>query len=537
MIQMTNLPASRLAEIVRADFCSFIHCAFLDLYGPSLFRCAPYLEVVAEKLEDVRRGRIKRLIINLPPRSLKSFAASVAFPAFVLGHDPAKKIITCSYGQDLSEKFARECRALMKGKLYSALFETRLSPDRQAVNEFETTRGGYRLSTSVGGVLTGRGADLIIIDDPLKADDALSGERRTAVNEWIDNSVRSRLNNQKTGAIIIVMQRLHCDDLVAHVQENESWEVISFPALAETETEYSVMTPYGRQKIVRHVGEILQPEIMCEEELVTFRKSSTEYIFQAQYQQNPQPVAGNIVRREYLHFYKPPERPAEFEQIIQSWDTANKPSEMADFTVCTTWGQSDRTLFLLDVFRKRVGFPELKRTLVELAQQWRAGVLVEDQASGTQLIQQVHADGFGLVQAAPVGDGDKIMRLHAQTALIKNGFVRFPESAPWLDTYLHELLTFPSKYDDQVDSSVNALMWLTQEQVKPGMGFYHYMKEEAAKIRRPPEQKRIRVWVPGESNVWYLLGGRRVAIPADRIIEVTEEEAVPLYRAGGRKVE
>ena len=243
----TSPPATMYTHILRNDFCAFLHRSFLEIEGAD-FHVGWYLELLAARLEDVRSGRCKRLIINISPRHLKSFAVSVVFPAFILGHDPGKKILSVTYAQDLSDNLARKSRTLMTSPFYESLFTTRLSKGREAVADFETTAGGYRLSTSIGGVLTGRGADLIIIDDPIKADDAQSDVRRRSVNEWFANTLRSRLNNQETGAIIIVMQRLHADDLVAHVQEAEGWEVLSLPAIAEHDETYQIVTPYGPSK-------------------------------------------------------------------------------------------------------------------------------------------------------------------------------------------------------------------------------------------------------------------------------------------------
>src|SRR3984885_14542622 len=182
--------ANMYSYLLRRDLCAFTHRSFLEIEG-SDFHLGWHIEVLAAKLEDVRLGRCKRLIINVPPRHLKSFMASIVFPAYVLGHDPAKKILSVTYAQDLSDNLARKSRTLMTSGFYEALFDTRLSKGREAVSDFETTSGGYRLSTSVNGVLTGRGADIIIIDDPLKADDALSDSRRRSVNDWYDNTLRS----------------------------------------------------------------------------------------------------------------------------------------------------------------------------------------------------------------------------------------------------------------------------------------------------------------------------------------------------------
>jgi predicted phage terminase large subunit-like protein len=460
---MAPTSANMYADVLRHDLCAFIHRSFLELNPREEFLSNWHIERLAAKLEEVGRGSCKRLIINLPPRHLKSHVISIAFPAWSLGHDPSKQILSVTYAQDFSDSLARKSRTLMTSPFYQALFDTRLSKGREAVSDFETTASGSRFSTSVGGILTGRGADFIIIDDPLKADDALSEPRRRSVNEWFDNTLRSRLNSQEKGAIIIVMQRLHADDLVAHVRQHESWDVLSFPVKAKQDETYDFLTPYGRRRIHRSTGEILQPALLSPTALEALRRGMTEYNFEAQYQQDPQPPSGIIVKREWLKFYEPGDLPKQFDQIFQSWDTANKDTELSNFSVCTTWGLKARRLFLLDVYRHKFEFPDLKRAVRELAALYRAQiVLIEDKASGSSLIQELRAEQFSLVQAAPALDGDKIMRLRAQTAKIEGGFVLFSKQAHWLDTYLRELISFPnSKYDDQVDSTVFALAWST----------------------------------------------------------------------------
>ncbi len=460
---MTPSPANMYADVLRHDLYAFVHRSFLELNAQTPFLSNWHIQVLMSKLEEVGGGSCKRLIVNKPPRHLKSHAISIAFPAWLLGHDPAKQILSVTYAQDLSDNLARKSRTLMTSAFYEALFDTRLSKGREAVSDYETTEGGYRLSTSVGGILTGRGADIIIIDDPLKADDALSESRRRSVNDWYDNTLRSRLNSQEKGAIIIVMQRLHADDLVAHVQQHEAWDVLSFPAVAEQDETHNVWTPYGRRRFRRKTGEILQPSLLSPTALETQRRGMTEYNFAAQYQQDPQPPSGIIVQRKWLKFYEPGDLPTRFDQIFQSWDTANKDTELANFSVCTTWGLKDQHMFLLDVYRRKVEFPDLKRAVRELAALHRADiVLVEDKASGSSLIQELRAEHFSLVQAAPAIDGDKVMRLRAQTAKIEGGVVLFPKEAHWLEAYLRELISFPnSKYDDQVDSTVFALAWIT----------------------------------------------------------------------------
>ena len=445
--------------ILRCDFASFIERSFYELNPQTRMLWAPHIELIAAKLDACRQGQVRRLIINVPPRHLKSLCASVAFPAWCLGHDPAAQIICASYGQDLADKFARDCRRIMASGWYRQLFSTRLG-DRHPVHDFATTQQGTRMATSVGGVLTGRGADMIIIDDALKPDEALSESRRNAVNEWYDNTLLSRLNDKARGCIIIIMQRLHQDDLVGHVLEQEGWDMLVFPSIAETEEMHDINSPFGRRLFKRAVGDVLHPERESEATLGHIREAVGEYNFAAQYQQNPTPLGGAIIRTAWLRYYEPGDRPERFIQTVQSWDTANKATELSDYSVCTTWGVYEKHYYLLDVFRQRLNYPDLKRKLRELAWRDRPNkILIEDKASGTQLIQDLKADGVHAVTAyQPPTGTDKIMRLHAQTALFENGRVLLPSRAPWLADYVTELTSFPgSRYDDQVDSTTQAL--------------------------------------------------------------------------------
>src|ERR1700730_6033088 len=232
---MSELSPREYEAVLRSDLGYFAERCFYQLNPQATFLMNWHLEVIAAKLVAVREGKIRRLIINLPPRHLKSLLASIAFPAWCLGHDPSAQILCVSYAQDLADKLARDCRGIMMSPWYRRIFPTRLAPHRHAVQEFITTRQGYRLATSTGGVLTGRGADLILIDDPSKPEEALSDARRNATNEWFLNTLYSRLNDKRRGAIVIIMQRLHEDDLVGHVLGLGPWDLLSFPAVPETE--------------------------------------------------------------------------------------------------------------------------------------------------------------------------------------------------------------------------------------------------------------------------------------------------------------
>ncbi|MGB9646343.1 MAG: phage terminase large subunit, partial [Stellaceae bacterium] len=472
-----NLTPAEYEVLLRHDFATFAMRCFHDLNPQTRLAMNWHLRVIAAKLTAVREGKIQRLIINLPPRHLKSLLASIAFPAWCLGHDPSAQILCLSYAQDLADKLARDCRSIMTSPWYRRIFPTRLSPHRQAVQEFITTRQGYRLATSTGGVLTGRGADIILIDDPLKPEEALSDAQRKAGNEWYDHTLYSRLNDKRHGAIVIIMQRLHEDDLVGHVLAQEGWEVLSFPAIAEADEEHRIETIWEPKCFRRRQGEALHPDREPLETLYRIRRTIGEYNSAGQYQQSPAPLGGGLVKAEWFKRYGEKDRPERFDRIVQSWDTANKATELSDFSVCTTWGVRGKDLFLLGLFRRRLEYPALKRAVREQQSLFGANeVLIEDKASGTQLIQELITDGcYGVTRYQPTCD--KIMRLHAQTAMIEN-FVYIPEAAPWLAEYLHELMVFPKgKHDDQVDSTAQFLDWFKKP--FPGQGIFEFYRMRA----------------------------------------------------------
>jgi len=435
--------------ILQSDLASFIQHAFHELNPATPYLAGRHIELLASKLEACRRGEIRRLIVNLPPRNLKSHCASIAFTAWLLGHNPATQIICASYGQDLADKLARDTRNLMYTAWYRSLFPTRIE-ERHAVHDFTTNAMGGRMATSVGGVLTGRGADIIILDDPQKPDEALSEVLRKGVNDWFDNTLMSRLNDKDNGCIIIVMQRLHQEDLVGHVLEYGDWEVLSLPAIAPTEEFHVIESPFGKHVFRRHAGEALHPD---RESLATWAKTRAqvgEYNFASQYLQNPTPEGGALVKTDWLRFYEPGSEPARFGFIFQSWDTANKAGELNDFSVCTTWGVKDKDVYLLDVFRKRLNFPDLKRAAIELYKRFHANtVIIEDKASGTQLIQELKHQGMRIHPYTPPPSTDKQMRLFAQTTYFENGRVFLAKRAAWLNEYVAELTGFPgTRHDD-----------------------------------------------------------------------------------------
>ncbi len=447
--------------ILRNDLASFIERSFYELNPQTEFLSAEYIELMAAALEKCCTGETKRLIINLPPRTLKSHAVSVAFAAWLLGRDPHKQILCASYAQDLADKHARDCRTLIKSDFYRRLFpRTVLSEVKQSVNDFMTTKQGFRMATSVGGVVTGRGADVIILDDIMKPEEALSETRRRAANDWYFNTLLSRLNSKEHGVIIIVMQRLHQEDLVGEVLDRGQWEVLSLPAIAIDDEQYPYRNWFGEFTFERQAGEALHPERDSKETLLKIREDIGEYNFQSQYQQSPITREGGIVKREWLKFYEPGTLPNDYRWVLQSWDTACKNGDANDYSVCTTWMCIGTNFYLVDVFRARLIYPELKKAAIELFQKFQPGeVIIEDQASGTALIQELQASGLYCIKAfKPEPGSDKRARFAGQSIKFENGRVFLPKQAPWREEYVREITGFPgTKYDDQVDSTTQAL--------------------------------------------------------------------------------
>jgi predicted phage terminase large subunit-like protein len=542
---MSGPPASLdLAEyeaLLRADFAGFAERAFHELNPQTDFATNWHSRVIAAKLTAVYQGRIRRLIINVPPRHLKSHLASVAFPAWCLGQRPSLQVLCVSYAQDLADKLARDCRRIVMSDWYRRLFPTRLAPRHQAVSEFETTQQGSRLATSVGGVLTGRGADIIIIDDPLKPEEALSQAQRRSANEWFDHTLYSRLNDKEKGAIILIMHRLHEDDLVGHVLAQEDWEVVRFPAIAEMDESWLIDTLRGPRVFGRRQGEALHPERESLSMLEQIRKTIGEYNFAGQYQQAPAPLGGGLVKAAWFRHCAQDEMPETFDRIVQSWDTASKATELSDFSVCTSWGILGKDPYLLDVLRRRMEYPELKRAVRAQYDRFRPSVvLIEDKASGTQLIQELIAEGlYAVTRYQP--QSDKVMRMHAQTAMIENGFVHLPkEAAPWLAAYLHELTTFPNgRHDDQVDSTAQMLDWFKRGAgPSSNAGIFELYRQRAEELRRgqATQGRQVRLRAPVGVGAVQLLSGTHRNVSGDGTVEMSESDAAPLLRAGWVRV-
>jgi predicted phage terminase large subunit-like protein len=450
-----------LNAILRSDFHSFATKSF-ELLNPGVSLDKNWhLEAISSALERVRKREITRLIINAPPRSLKSFLTSVALPAFLLGRDPTRRFICASYSQDLASKLSSDCRRLIESDVYRELFPN-LILEKSTESELQTNRGGFRYATSVGGTMTGRGGDDLIVDDPLNANETYSEVSRKAAIEWFSGSLISRLDRKLDGAIIVVAQRLHPEDLSGHLLEQGGWEHLCLPAVGQR----NISVPLLRANHLWKAGEPLQEVREPKPVLDRLKAELGSAMFSAQYLQEPIPEGGNMLNPEWLGEYAFAPARQRGDKIVQSWDTAIKATDGSDYSVCLTFHVlKDNRYYLLDVLRKKLEFPDLLNEVREGAKNFRPdAMLIEDKGSGTQLIQYAKRLGLsGVIGVTP--EKDKRTRMYGQTPKLESKSLFLPRSAPWLSEFRKEYLAFPAgRHDDQIDALSQFLIWQSQKE-------------------------------------------------------------------------
>ena len=411
--------------------------------------------LMAKKFEEIAEGKLKRLIINMPPRHTKSEFASNMLPAWFLGKFPDKKVIQCSNTADLSVGFGRKVRNLVDSEQYAKIFpNVSLRADSKAAGRWATSHNGDYFAIGVGGTVTGKGADLLIIDDPHSEQEARLAQGDPSVfdsvYEWYTSGPRQRL--QPGGAIIIVMTRWSDKDLTGKVLKNDSadWEVIELPAIMPS-------------------GKPLWPEFWSLQELSALKEELPPYKWNAQYQQKPTGEEGAIVKREWWKRWES-DRPPRCEFIIQSWDTAFTKSQRADYSACTTWGvfykdedESDVNIILLDALKEKWEFPELKDNAKRMYDEWQPDAcIIEAKAAGAPLIFELRRMGVMVSDYTPVRGNDKFVRLNSVTDLFRSGKVWAPETR-WADELIEEMARFPNaEHDDLTDSATQALIRFRQ---------------------------------------------------------------------------
>ena len=474
---LAEYEASLKREKAQVDFAKFVKemwPGFID---------GRHHKVMAKKFQEIAEGKTKRLIINMPPRHTKSEFASFLLPAWFLGKYPGKKIIQTSNTAELAVGFGRKVRNLVDSDQYSKIFpNVNLRSDSKAAGRWATNAGGEYFAIGVGGTVTGKGADLLIIDDPHSEQEAAlaatSPEIFDKVYEWYTSGPRQRL--QPGGSIVVVMTRWSKKDLTGRIiqssvdrESNDDWEVIDFPAILPS-------------------GNPLWPEFWPLEELEALKSELPAGKWNAQYQQTPTSEEGAIVKREWWKEWKE-DRPPHCEFIIQSWDTAFTKSERSDYSACTTWGifykdenPNDPNIILLDAMKERMEFPELKGRAMQMYQEWQPDAfIVEKKAAGAPLIQEFRAMGIPVQETNPSRGNDKMVRLNAVSDLFASGMVWAPDTR-WAREVIEEVAAFPvGENDDYVDTTSQALMryrqggFISLDSDEKDGGMYHRRRTAA----------------------------------------------------------
>ncbi|MBW0159609.1 phage terminase large subunit [Sedimentimonas flavescens] len=491
MNDLSPAQAQQISDAIRrTEFFAFVWKCFEALHpGPeTVFRPVWHVQAMCHELDAIRLGTNKRLVINVPPRHLKSITVSVAFVAFLLGHYPEAKIIVASYGFDLARKHSEDCRRVMSSAWYRRMFpRTRLASRGNTVDEIRTTKGGGRKAVSIGGAVTGHGADYIIIDDLMKASDAGSETELLRAQDYIQDSLLSRFDRPAEGRVVLIGQRLHERDPAGFLLEKGTYRHLNLPAIAEVDETIAI----GKGRVHhRSIGEPLFPEQVGLDVLARMRKEMGSATFNCQYQQNPIAPDGSLLRWEWFQNYEAGISRAAYQMVVQSWDTGMSADPRSDFSVCTTWGFLKNGWHLLNVFRDRLDYPDLKRKVIQMSRDWLADrVLIEDAATGRPLIQECREHLSGRCVAIHP-EKDKEVRFNAACAKVEEGKVFLPRESPWLAEFKRELQGFPrSRHDDQVDSFSQFLNWSGGNGFWRALGYEHPLNVER-RLRRERDRKR-----------------------------------------------
>jgi predicted phage terminase large subunit-like protein len=454
-------------HMLKNCFYSFFVEAFYYLNPGKSLAQNWHLNYLASILQEVSEGKHKNLIICVPPRSLKSTMISVSWCAWLLGNNPNLRIMCSSYAQKLSTKLSVDTRNLMQSAWYKSYFpEFEFSKDQNTKSKFCSITGGYRLSTSVASSIIGEGGDILICDDPMSPTQAYSKQARDKIYNWYMESFSTRLDNKKNGIKIIVMQRLHDDDLCGRIikKMKNMWHVISIPAIANKEF---IFKSDKYHKIMK-INELLNKEHEGTEQLNLMKIQLGSSAFSAQYLQSPIPESGNIIKTNWLQYYNDV---TDYDgKIVQSWDLAFTNNDSSDYSVCTTWLIKENKTYLLEVKRYKQEFTELIESFKANYQKFKSNlVIIEDTVASKSFIQHIKSNFYcNIVTSRP--KGDKFTRLMSVTPLFESGRVFLPKESDWLADFLDELLNFPQvNHDDQVDSLSQFLDYFSKSNISSGI--------------------------------------------------------------------
>lgn len=420
------------------------------------YQIAPHHQLMARYLEAIEKREIKRLLITMPPRHGKTMLTSEFFPAWYLGRNPDHEIMFATYSKDRAQDVGLKVKSQMEGVRYGEVFSTQLRSDSKSKSHLATVTGGAFYATGVGGTITGRGANLFLMDDLIKSrEDAESELSRRRVIEWYRGTAYTRL--MKNGVIILIMTRWHTHDLAGMILEEykDDWVHLDMPALCVR----------GVDKLGRVKDDPLWPEMFSTKDLKEIRRVIGTREFTSQYQQRPIGEEGSIVKLNWFERYVEAPEASKFRRIIQSWDTAYDSKSTHDPSVCTVWGELEDSsrIYLLDVWRQRAEYPMVRKSIFAMYERWPTTnkILIENRTSGKSIVKDLSNTTLPILPV--LGEGDKTVRLMTVSGMIEAGKVVLPESAPWLYEYETEICQFPlGRHDDQVDSTSQALSYLKQ---------------------------------------------------------------------------
>ena len=470
--------ASLLERVLSNNLNAFAQAVFNRVSPNAEYIHNWHIDCISEHLMACYRKDITRLIINIAPRSMKSILCSVAFPAWILGQNPKEQIINASYARAVSNKFSLDTREIMQSSFYQLLFpETKLAADQNEKSKFMTTARGHRMAVSVGSAVTGEGGNFLIIDDPLNPQEASSQAERTTANDWFSSTFYSRLNDKRpgNGVIIVIMQRLHQNDLTGHLLKEGGWEHLCLPAINDRKRTITI----GNFKKDWEEGELLNSVLLTKEALDKSKMSMGSIAFAAQYMQRPTPKEGAIFKTDWWQLWKKT-RPPKSRYIIQVYDTAFGEKESNDYTARTTWGifedeeTGSENIILIERLQKRLDFPSLKQEALESYRKYRPDlILIEAKATGQPLVDELRRMRLPVRPILRYAK-DKVARAHMATPSFEQGAVWVPailiETAvedpywrplKWAQEVIESCTLFPNgEHDDIVDTVIDAVLYL-----------------------------------------------------------------------------
>lgn len=495
--QLLEIGRGAKAERLSRDLRAFVHEAWSILEPVTPLQWNWHLDLICEYLTLIKEkkfrqvcGDMEGIIFNVPPRSMKSILITVMFPAWVWASDPARRWMFVSYAEKLSTQHSLYRRNVIDSDWYQRLWGGKFSfaKDQNLKTHYENSAQGAMFSTAMQASATGLGGDCLIFDDPLNPDQALSETERKTVNDRFDQTFRSRLNDPATGVKIIVMQRLHEEDLTGHVlsKERDRWLHVSLPAIAEKSE--TIKFPVSGRVTERQPADLLWPERLPEKELASLKIGLGSWAFAGQYQQNPAPMEGGIIKRAWIEYYR--ELPEKFDLMVQSWDCTFKGDGDSDFVAGQVWGKFGGRFYMLPYrLHERLDFGPTKKAIKACAAKWPQAhaILIEDKANGPAIISELRAELSGVIAIDPNGlaNGGKVARAQATAPLWESRSILLPDpqvfEVPWLEQYIHDICTFPkAANDDDMDATSQAIIWIRQ---KMGGGIFDFYKAGGQKAK------------------------------------------------------